>query len=49
MIGWIEPVMENSKLNLEIIKTNFQTTFQDIWIKSGATRVLTRFFFFQLL
>jgi hypothetical protein len=37
------PIFE---LDLEIIKTNFQTSFQDIWIKTVAIRVLKRYFYF---
>jgi hypothetical protein len=34
------------KLDLEIIKTNLQTIFQDIWITTVATREFTRFSIF---
>jgi hypothetical protein len=37
------PIFE---LDLEIIKTTFLTNFQNIWIKTAATRVLTSFFYF---
>jgi hypothetical protein len=38
------PIFE---LDLEIIKTNFQTNFQDTCIKTVATRVVTFFYIFS--